>query len=81
MKLTSNFTGVGPCLGSVAATGFYKLLLLLEYKTANPEQDSDGLHYGYPTRSSFEHGHASTSVVGGTSNRDETQARGGSEIV
>lgn len=40
---------IGPCLGSVAATGFYKLLLILEYKTANPGQDHDGLPtYSYP---------------------------------
>jgi len=81
MSLTSNLIGVGPCLGSVAATGFYKLLLLLEYKTANPGQDHDGLHHGYPTGSGFEHAHASSSVVGGTLSRDEIQATGGSEIV
>ncbi|KAF8463892.1 aquaporin 1 [Kalaharituber pfeilii] len=36
---------LGPCLGSVAATGFYKLLLILEYKTVNPGQDYDGLDH------------------------------------
>jgi aquaporin related protein len=32
---------LGPALGSVVAAGFYKFIKLLEYETANPEQDSD----------------------------------------
>jgi len=33
---------VGPALGSVAATGLYKLLLVTDYHTSNPGQDHDG---------------------------------------
>lgn len=72
---------LGPCLGSVAATGFYKLLLLLEYKTANPGQDFDGLHHGYPNCGGLEHAHNSGSVAGETITRDENPAVRGSEIV
>ncbi|KAF2716215.1 aquaporin [Polychaeton citri CBS 116435] len=32
---------VGPILGSIVAAGFYKFIKMLEYETANPEQDSD----------------------------------------
>lgn len=32
---------LGPFLGSVVAVGFYKFIKLLEYETANPDQDSD----------------------------------------
>jgi len=32
---------VGPFLGAILATGFYKLLKVLEYETANPDQDID----------------------------------------
>lgn len=32
-------TGLGPLLGSLLAVGFYKLIKLLEYETANPGQD------------------------------------------
>lgn len=60
---------LGPCLGSVAATGFYKLLLLLEYKTANPGQDSDDLHHRYSSGSNLGHAHASSAM-----SRDEIQA-------
>ncbi|KAL2065700.1 hypothetical protein VTL71DRAFT_3370 [Oculimacula yallundae] len=31
---------VGPILGSIVASGFYKLMKMLEYETANPGQDS-----------------------------------------
>jgi len=34
---------LGPFLGSVVAVGFYKFIKLLEYETANPDQDSDHL--------------------------------------
>jgi aquaporin related protein len=33
---------VGPCLGSVLAVLFYRLVKILEYETANPGQDYDG---------------------------------------
>jgi aquaporin related protein len=42
-----NFAGyhwiywLGPVLGSVIAAGFYKLIKILEYETANPGQDMD----------------------------------------
>jgi len=32
---------VGPFLGSIVAAGFYKFIKVLEYETANPDQDSD----------------------------------------
>lgn len=32
---------VGPILGAVVAAGFYKLIKILEYETANPGQDMD----------------------------------------
>ncbi|KAG7007658.1 hypothetical protein G7Y79_00008g022960 [Physcia stellaris] len=34
---------VGPILGALLATGFYKFIKILEYETANPGQDSDDL--------------------------------------
>ncbi|XP_014559171.1 hypothetical protein COCVIDRAFT_13782 [Bipolaris victoriae FI3] len=34
---------LGPLLGALLAVGFYKLLTLLNYSTANPGADSDGL--------------------------------------
>jgi len=34
---------VGPGLGAIAASGFYKMLLVLEYRRANPDQDHDGI--------------------------------------
>ncbi|KUJ23918.1 aquaporin-1 [Mollisia scopiformis] len=34
---------LGPVMGALLAVGFYKLLKLLEYETANPGQDDDGL--------------------------------------
>lgn len=34
---------VGPILGALLATGFYKFIKMLEYETANPGQDSDDL--------------------------------------
>jgi aquaporin related protein len=39
---------VGPILGSLLASGFYKLIKMLEYETANPGQDSskvEGEHF------------------------------------
>ena len=32
---------VGPVLGSIVAAGFYKFIKILEYETANPDQDND----------------------------------------
>lgn len=32
---------LGPILGSVVAAGFYKLIKILEYESANPNQDTD----------------------------------------
>lgn len=34
---------LGPAMGSIAASGFYKVLLVIEYNTANPMQDEDGI--------------------------------------
>lgn len=34
---------VGPILGALLATSFYKFIKILEYETANPGQDSDDL--------------------------------------
>ena len=34
---------VGPILGALVATGFYKFIKILEYETTNPGQDSDDL--------------------------------------
>ena len=36
---------MGPALGSITAAGLYKLLILVEYTTANPGQDDDGTEY------------------------------------
>lgn len=33
--------GVGPMLGALLATAFYKMLLAMKYVDANPDQDSD----------------------------------------
>jgi aquaporin related protein len=33
---------VGPMLGAVLASGFYKFIKILEFETANPDQDSQG---------------------------------------
>ncbi|KAF2418946.1 aquaporin-like protein [Tothia fuscella] len=33
---------LGPCLGAVLASGFYKFIKVLEFETANPDQDSQG---------------------------------------
>jgi len=52
---------VGPVLGSVAATGLYKLLLVTEYQTCNPRQDHDGLDI-YPIDSKFAHTRHSSSA-------------------
>jgi len=47
--VTRKFTGshwiywLGPVLGSLLAVGFYRLLKVLEYSTANPAQDFDDL--------------------------------------
>jgi aquaporin rerated protein, other eukaryote len=38
----NNFLGVGPTLGAILASGFYKFIKVLEYETANPAQDTDG---------------------------------------
>ncbi|KAF3935181.1 Aquaporin-4 [Dactylellina cionopaga] len=32
---------IGPFLGSILATAFYKFIKILEYETANPYQDAD----------------------------------------
>jgi aquaporin related protein len=32
---------IGPVLGSIVAAGFYKFIKILEYETANPDQDTD----------------------------------------
>ncbi|KAJ4383650.1 Aquaporin-1 [Didymella sp. IMI 355093] len=32
---------LGPILGAIVAAGFYKFIKILEYETANPDQDSD----------------------------------------
>lgn len=37
---------LGPVVGSSLAAGFYKILLVTNYYTANPGQDSDGLERG-----------------------------------
>ncbi|KAI0457138.1 aquaporin-like protein [Xylaria acuta] len=34
---------VGPILGALVASGFYKFIKLLEYETVNPGQDDDGV--------------------------------------
>ncbi|KAI3321715.1 aquaporin-like protein [Xylariaceae sp. AK1471] len=34
---------LGPILGALLASGFYKLIKILEYETANPGQDHDGI--------------------------------------
>lgn len=33
--------GIGPMLGALLATAFYKLLLAMKYVDANPDQDAD----------------------------------------
>ncbi len=44
---------VGPILGSLLATLFYKIIKFLEYETCNPGQDGDGFNAVYNTQ----HGH------------------------
>ena len=34
---------MGPFLGSILAVLFYRLVKILEYETANPDQDFDGM--------------------------------------
>jgi aquaporin related protein len=35
---------VGPILGAIVAAGFYKFIKILEYETANPDQDATEAH-------------------------------------
>ncbi|KAI1145678.1 aquaporin-like protein [Nemania diffusa] len=47
---------IGPILGALIASGFYKFIKVLEYETANPGQDDDGILYStrsFPEASSF----------------------------
>ena len=66
---------MGPALGSVTAAGFYKLLILLEYTTANPGQDDDGTDY-LRTISNVRH-----SSVGDTQSRDGISPVTGKDMV
>jgi len=36
---------LGPILGALIAVGFYKTIKILEYETANPGQDDDGIPF------------------------------------
>lgn len=36
---------VGPMLGSILATGFYKLMKAFDYETVNPDQNSTGVEH------------------------------------
>ncbi|KAI5796229.1 aquaporin 1 [Peziza echinospora] len=56
---------LGPCLGSVAASGFYKLLLIIEYRSVNPDQDTDGIdrYTTYSVGGGLDRGRASGSVT------------------
>lgn len=38
---------LGPVLGSLLASGFYRLMKMLEYETANPGQDSNEHEFGH----------------------------------
>jgi len=79
--ITANFATyhwvywVGPALGSVTAAGFYKLLILLEYTTANPGQDDDGTDY-LRTISNVRH-----SSVGDIQSRDGISPVTGKDMV
>lgn len=33
---------VGPCLGALVASGFYRFVKFFDYEQVNPGQDSDG---------------------------------------
>ncbi|KAI1746142.1 aquaporin-like protein [Xylaria scruposa] len=47
---------IGPILGALVASGFYKFLQILEYETVNPGQDDDGIfnsHQPSPDDSAF----------------------------
>jgi aquaporin related protein len=41
---------VGPILGAVLASGFYKFIKALEFETANPDQDKDTLTVPHTAR-------------------------------
>ncbi|EMD65875.1 hypothetical protein COCSADRAFT_170309 [Bipolaris sorokiniana ND90Pr] len=80
---------VGPLLGALLTVSFYKLLKLLNYSTANPGADSDGLekHYNHRVDSNanrYDTTHnARYAATDGTEERDiASQARlGGSQPV
>ncbi|KAJ8107022.1 hypothetical protein ONZ43_g6865 [Nemania bipapillata] len=40
---------IGPILGALVASGFYKFIKVLEYETVNPGQDDDGILDSIPT--------------------------------
>ena len=41
-QLLSLIAGLGPVLGALLATLIYRIIKMLEYETANPDQDDDG---------------------------------------
>jgi len=47
---------VGPILGAILASGFYKFIKILEYETANPDQDKDAVQRPRTTESVTEQG-------------------------
>ncbi|CAK4034432.1 aquaporin-2-like [Lecanosticta acicola] len=50
---------VGPLLGAIVASGFYKFIKILEYETVNPDQDTDKSKDERPqTSQSFEGRHS-----------------------
>jgi len=67
---------VGPGLGALAAAGFYKLLILLDYTTANPGQDDDGIIYPHLSPIGVRH-----SSVGDAQSRDGISPVTGKDMV
>ncbi|KAK5705512.1 Aquaporin-1 [Elasticomyces elasticus] len=71
---------LGPILGSIVAAGFYKLIKILEYETANPNQDAAAPehrdhdhHHHASARSSYG---SNTHTYGNLADRDQdTQAK------
>jgi aquaporin rerated protein, other eukaryote len=64
---------IGPILGALLASGFYKFIKTLEYETVNPGQDDDGMSNGFrsfPEASAFkerdEAGHQAHKVTSGS---------------
>jgi aquaporin related protein len=71
--MKSQIYWLGPILGSVLASGFYKFIKMLEYETANPGQDFDKVE-----QANFDpNAHKSAPIVNYRPNEDAEQEKNG----